>query len=395
MIDLLTLHRPRPAPRLGQFTDSYPPVINGVSTFVSEHHAELLNRGEDAHVFTFGYLQHHDDQANVWRSFALPMGTSQFRTWPSLDRRSLEAAATLDVLHLHEAIGIGHLGRRLARQRQIPYIFTSHTRHDLYVRNYPRLLQPFILAYVTRSMAQFIRGSALTTAPSHDSMLWLRSIAPDAADRIRVAPNGILIDVFDRSAGQPDRGALHIGADQTLFIYVGRVTPEKNLTVLAQALVRAVDLGADLHWLVIGDGSSRRALEAILAPIRSRVSFLGALPRSEIAHYLKMADVFITASLSEVNPVSVIEALACQKPYVGLKAAWWAEFAGENAADQAGLLCDHNPIDLAAALQRLCEDKALRARMSAQAARLSRNFDIHQVTAQWIELYHSLADLKI
>ena len=161
-----------PPIHIGQFTDSFPPIINGVSTVVAEHHAELLNRSADAHVFTFGYLKHHDDQANVWRSFALPLGTSQFRTWPSLDRRSFEAAASLEVLHLHEAIGIGQLGRRLARQQQIPYIFTNHTRHDLYVRNYPRLLQPFMLAYVTRSITQFMRGSALTTAPSHDSMRW-------------------------------------------------------------------------------------------------------------------------------------------------------------------------------------------------------------------------------
>lgn len=378
--------------RLGQFTDSYPPVINGVSTFVAEHHAELLARGEDAHIFTFGYLKHQDDQKNVWRSFAIPMGTSQFRTWPGLNPRSYRAAAGLDVLHLHEALGIGLQGRALAEQKQIPYVFTCHTRNDLYIRNYPRLAQPLLLSYVTHTTARFIRGSALTTVPSHDSMRWLQSIAPDASDRIRVVHNGVLIDVLDRSSGQPDRGALGLGPDQTVFIYVGRVTPEKNLKILAEAMVRAVNAGADLHWLVIGDGASRRQIETIVAPIKSHVSFLGELPHADIPHYLTLADVFITTSLSEVNPVSVIEALACQKPYIGLKAAWWDEFADDDTDDQAGLLCDHNPIDLAATIQRVCEDRTLRAQMSAQAAHISHNFDIHNVTAKWIEIYRSVAD---
>lgn len=375
--------------RIGQFTDSYPPVINGVSTFVAEHHAELLSHNHDAHVFTFGYLRYSNDQRNVWRSFAIPIGTSQFRTWSRLDRRSQQAAASMSSLHLHEAVGIGRLGLQIAKQQGLPFVFTNHTRHDLYAQHYPPIVHAYILNYTKRAIRQFVRASILTTAPSHDSARWLQSIVPEAADKIRVVHNGILIDVLDRSVGQPDRGALNIGTDQTLFIYVGRVTPEKNLKVLAQAMVRAVDLGADLHWLVIGDGSSRREIDSIIAPIRTHVSFLGEIPRSEIAHYLNLADIFITASLSEVNPISVIEALACQKPYIGLKAAWWDEFANENG-EQAGVLCDHDPDQLAAAIKHISDDKAAQVRMGQQAKLLSRNFDIHNVTAQWIEIYQSV-----
>lgn len=376
--------------RLGQFTDSYPPVINGVSTVVAEHHAELLNRSEDAHIFTFGYLKHHDDRANVWRSFALPLGTSQFRAWPSLDRRSFEAAASLEVLHLHEAIGIGQLGRSLARQRQIPYIFTNHTRHDLYVRNYPRLLHPVMLAYVTRLIAQFMRGSALTTAPSHDSMRWLQSLAPDAADRIRVVRNGIRLEAFDRPPDRARRATLGIPEERTLFVYVGRVTPEKNLMAFADALILAVNSGADAHWLIIGDGQASAALEAKVAPVRSRVSLLGARPRAQIQQYLTMADVFATTSFSEVNPVSVIEALACGKPYLGLQAAWWDEFSDEANPEPAGILTRDDPRELAAAIERLCADRNLRERLGARAKCLSRRFDIRFVTTQWLEIYREI-----
>jgi 1,2-diacylglycerol 3-alpha-glucosyltransferase len=380
------------AVRIGQFTDSFPPIINGVSTFVSEHHAELLARGQSAHVFTFGYARHVDHDANIWRSPGWPLGTSQFRMGWRLSAPARREAATLDVLHAHEAIDIGHVAAFLVRQHRRPLIFTNHTRHDLYVRNYPRVMQPLLLRFVSQNIRSFMRNSTLTTAPSHDSVRWLQSLAPDVADRIRVVRNGIRLDAFDRPPDRALRATLSIPEERTLFIYVGRVTPEKNLTAFADALILAVNSGADAHWVVIGDGLSSGALEAKVAPIRSRVSLLGAMPRPQIQQYLSMADVFATTSFSEVNPVSVIEAMACGKPYLGLQAAWWDEFADEFDPEPAGILTRNDPRELAAAIQRLCENRDLHERMGARAKCLSRRFDIRVVTSQWLEIYREIID---
>ncbi len=377
---------------IGQFTDSFPPIINGVSTFVSEHHAELLACGLAAHVFTFGYTSHTDLDANIWRSPGLPLGTSQFRMGWRLKAEAQHAVTTLDVLHAHEAIDIGHVAAVMARQHLRPLIFTNHTRHDLYVQNYPRLVQPLLLRFVSQNISRFVRNSTLTTAPSQDSVRWLKSLAPDAADRIRVVRNGIRLDAFDRPPDRALRATLGIPEERTLFIYVGRVTPEKNLMAFAEALIRAVNSGADAHWMIIGDGQSSAALEAKAAPIRSRVSFLGAMPRAQIQQYLAMADVFATTSFSEVNPVSVIEAMACGKPYLGLCAAWWDEFADESNPEPAGILTGNDPRELAAAIQRLCADRGLHERMGARAKCLSRRFDIRVVTAQWIEIYREVIE---
>ena len=146
--------------------------------------------------------------------------------------------------------------------------------------------------------------------------------------------------------------------------------------------------------MIIGDGQSSAALEAKVAPIRSRVSLLGAMPRAQIPQYLTMADVFATTSFSEVNPVSVIEAMACGKPYLGLCAAWWDEFSDESNPEPAGILTEDDPRELAAAIQRLCADRSLHERMGARAKCLSRRFDIRVVTAQWIEIYREVIELN-
>jgi glycosyltransferase involved in cell wall biosynthesis len=94
------------------------------------------------------------------------------------------------------------------------------------------------------------------------------------------------------------------------------------------------------------------------------------------------ADVFATPSLSEVNPVSVIEALACAKPYVGLRAAWWDEFAGE----RAGVLCN-DVTELRQTILGLSGNWNLQRELSQHAQHLSQQFDIRAITARWCELY--------
>lgn len=62
--------------RIGLFTDSFPPIINGVSVVLSNLHAELLAQGQDAHIFTFG--NHESAQPNVWVTRGVPLGNSPF-----------------------------------------------------------------------------------------------------------------------------------------------------------------------------------------------------------------------------------------------------------------------------------------------------------------------------
>lgn len=370
--------------RIGQFTDSYLPIINGVSTFISEHHHQLLEQGHEAYVFTFGYLKHK--APGVVRSFGFPYGPTQYRTNFFLGQSANKIAKSLNIFHVHEPFGIGQFALNIAKKHHYPVIYTNHTRHDMYVEHYPRLIQPFFQRHVRQSVAKFIRASAVSVAPSKDTARWMRSLAPDVADRVRVMHNGIDLAAFDRVERPVSRQELGIPDDSTVFIYVGRLTPEKDLHVFASAFVEAVNAGANAHWLLVGEGRVQAALETIVEPIKERVHFLGVLSREKIPAYLAMADVFATPSLSEVNPLSVIEAMAAGKPFLGLQSPWWDEFADR---DRAGILTDHDTPSLVAGIMRLCADRTVRLEMGLQAKFISHQFDIHTVTAQWLEIYEA------
>ncbi len=375
--------------RIGLFTDSFPPIINGVSVVLSNLHAELLAQGQDAHIFTFG--NHESAQPNVWVTRGVPLGNSPFYGALMLDRRSTSVAQTLSVFHVNDPFNIAHIALRIAKRTQRPLVFTNHTRHDIYLEErWSSVLRPMLKLYVEAQMNAIMQASDLITAPSHSSLRWMQQLAPHLADRMRVVHNGVPLQRFEQlPADVLRREELGIGAEATIFGYVGRVSPEKNLEVFAEAFVRAVRQGADAHWVVVGDGSSRAELEAITAPVSQRVHFLGRVPNEALPRYIPLFDVFGMPSLSDTNPLSVTEAMACHKPFVGVRADWWEEYPNHQ---RAGILAENDPSDLAAALVWFCQNEAARRAMGDHAHQISRHFDIRNIAAEWIGLYSELVE---
>jgi glycosyltransferase involved in cell wall biosynthesis len=371
--------------RIGQFTDSFPPIINGVASFVSEHHQELLAQYQQSFVFTYGHIADSEPQPGVFRTPGIPVGTLPFHVALTLDQRSRQVASTLDIYHVHEPFVIANVAMQMAIKHGKPLIFTNHTRHDTYTNNYPRFVRPSIRQWVTSTIEKVIRASNVSTTPSEDAARWMRSLVPDIADRVRVIRNGIHLNQFEHETRHLSRQDFGIDPSQIVIMYTGRLTPEKNLETFARGFLDAVALGAQVHWVIIGDGNRRATLEEMLAPVQDRVHFLGSIPRTEISAHLAIADIFGTASLSEANPVSVIESMACGLPYVGLAADWWTEFT----AHQVGGLLAESPEQLGAAIARLAANAAQRAVLAQSARAISTQFDIRTVTAKWVEIYQA------
>ena len=308
-----------------------------------------------------------------------------------LDRPSTLVAEKLSVFHINDPFNIAYVALRMAQRANRPVVFTNHTRHDIYLEErWSSVLRPVLRLYVEAQMTYVMRASAVITTPSRSSLRWMQQLAPDVADRMRVMHNSVPLQPYERPPENVvRRDQFSIPSQATIFGYVGRVAPEKNLEVFAHAFLAAVQQGADAHWVVIGDGSSRADLEAITAPVHERMHFLGRLPNHVMPRYVPMFDVFVTPSVSETNPLSVIEAMACSKPFLGVRADWWDEYPNHQ---QAGILAEDNPADLAAAIGWFCQQEGARRAMGAQAYQISRHFDVRAVAAQWLEIYRTLGE---
>jgi 1,2-diacylglycerol 3-alpha-glucosyltransferase len=119
------------------------------------------------------------------------------------------------------------------------------------------------------------------------------------------------------------------------------------------------------------------------------VIFTGMIPHDEVPGYLTVADAFVTASVTEVHPLSVIEALACGLPVVGIDSPG----VGDTIVDgENGFLCRNDLAAFTAKLTRLIADTSLRAAMSERARSSALEYDIQRTSRMVEERYQALVD---
>jgi len=135
--------------------------------------------------------------------------------------------------------------------------------------------------------------------------------------RIRLVENGINVSRFLKAGGAEElRGALGIDAQSKVIGTVGRLTGEKGHKVLLQSARMVLDTHGNCFFVIVGDGKLRSELEeqARAAGIAERVVFTGA--RSDIPQLLSMMDIFVLPSLTEGQPMALLEAMAAGKAIV-------------------------------------------------------------------------------
>jgi glycosyltransferase involved in cell wall biosynthesis len=192
--------------------------------------------------------------------------------------------------------------------------------------------------------------------------------------KISVIPNGVDVEKFH--PGVPNaklRQALGIQSDAKVAGIIAALRPEKNheLFLRAAAVVRQNMPHAE--FLIVGDGPRRSELEKLAAElsITDAVHFAGT--RSDIPEMLGQMDVFVLTSHSEANPVSILEAMACEKPVVATRVGSVPETVHDGVT---GYLVPPNDVEQTAA--RMCEllENGERATMFGRAGRV-------QIIGQW------------
>jgi glycosyltransferase involved in cell wall biosynthesis len=141
--------------------------------------------------------------------------------------------------------------------------------------------------------------------------------------------------------------------------------------------------------LILGTGPALEEIQklALSSGAGERIRFLGRVDYDQVPSYLAMCDAFVTASVSEVHPLSVIESMAAGLPVVGIDSPGVSDTVEHGIT---GYLARNNPAALAAQMTRLCLDASARRRMSAAARRASHQYDIGRTAPQMIRRYREL-----
>ncbi|MCS6860268.1 MAG: glycosyltransferase family 4 protein [Abditibacteriales bacterium] len=289
-----------------------------------------------------------------------------------------------DIVHTHTAKA-GTLGRLAAMAAGVPvkvHTFHGHVFHGYFG---PRKTRIFLA--IERFLARRTdRVIVLSEQQAHE-IADVYQVAP--REKISVIPLGFDLDGFlsaEQHRGQL-RAELRVPSDGFIITIVGRLVPVKNHRLFFEMARRvAADL-PQAHFVVVGDGELRPALQEEAASLRDRVHFLGW--RRDLPVIYADSDVVVLTSVNEGTPVALIEAMASGVPVVATRVGGVPDIVRDG---ETGIVVEPNDADaLTAAVRGLLRDAAQREKLGAAGRPFVRErFDQGRLLADVTRLYDEL-----
>lgn len=310
--------------RIALFTETYLPHINGVVTHVKILRDGLLQQGHEVLVVTADYqTRHHYIKDGILHCPAIK--SKRFYGYgvaSPFSRRRLKLVQDFhpDIIHIHNEFGIGLSGIFAAKQLHVPLVYTLHTMYD----DYLYYVAPRHLLRAAKKVSHdYFRllGNAATelTGPSPKCQEYFQQIG--VKKDVNVIPNAVELDDFspDRISAENKaafRRRYQIPDDVMIACFVGRLGHEKSVDVLLDYWARTITPEDKIMLCIIGGGPVQEELEqqAKDLGIGSMVVFTGAVPHDQMPPYYASCDVYVTASLSDTNSISMLEGMATGLP---------------------------------------------------------------------------------
>ena len=375
--------------RIGMMADAYKPHVSGITNYISLTKRFLEKAGYEVYVFTFGGGDYQDDESNIIRTRGMPLVDTGLYFSARHSSQAQKLLRNMDLIHVHHPFTSGQLAIRYCRAQGIPLIFPNHPRYDLYAHaSLPMVPDALGDAFLRAYLPSFCKACDLVIAPSPGLKDVLINLGVEAS--IEVIPNGVDIKPFQSVEGSIPRNELGFKEEDIILTYMGRIGPEKNLPFLLRAFAGIAGAYDNVGLLIIGDGAERENLEdrVRIMGISDRVHFTGMIPYPDLPAYMSVADAFVTASVTEVHPLSVIEAMASGLPVVGIQSPGVGDTIDDGVT---GFLAPEE--DLAAftaKLSRMVTDHEARQKMSQQAIDTSKIYSIENTTQIMIDRYQKL-----
>lgn len=304
------------------FTDTYPPFINGVSTSCYNLCQVLKAHGHNVIVVaprtTNGKLEYKD--GIVYMPGLEIKRVYGYRITNVYSKQVIQILKDfkVELIHNQTDVGIGQFAKIAARELKVPQVYTYHTAYEDYTYYVVHGLMDRIGKKVLRSYAKAVAmNCAEFITPSVKTKEYMRSIGCDI--HIYVVPTGIDFALFDAKnidvektkAFKKEHG---ITENTKVFLLLGRVAQEKSMDVSIKGFAKFVAKHPeiDAKMLVVGDGPQRNELELLTHElhISDKVDFIGKVPAKEVPFYYHLADIYTSASITETQGLTFMEAMA-------------------------------------------------------------------------------------
>lgn len=313
--------------RIGIFTDTYPPYINGVSTSISMLERALKKKGHKVFIVTVNpEKMTYKYEKNKIRIPGIPTGIYDYRLTGIYPIRAIKTIKSwdLDVIHTHTEFGIGTFARIIAKQLNIPLVHTYHTMYEDYVhyitKGYFNGTSKKIVEHLTKFYCdKTAKELIVPTKKAYD--LFKEKYKVDK--NVHIIPTGIEIEKFYRENINKEKleqikQNLNIKPEDKIVLYIGRLGEEKNVDFLIDNQKILSNKNKNIKLLIVGSGPDEEKYKEKTKQLNleENIIFTGKVPYNEIQYYYNIGNIFVTASTTETQGLTVIEAMAATLPVV-------------------------------------------------------------------------------
>lgn len=416
--------------RVGLFTDTYYPAMNGIVNVVDITRGELEAAGHDVYIFCPGVrgdpITKYDD--HVIRFPSIPSGLfednriSMFFP-PSLMRKIRKL--DLDVIHFFTPLQVGMMGVYAAQRTGAVLVGQHCTDFHQYVEHYPQVLPGLLALGTTLPFTVQFDGVDLRTMlamyrPHFGPVKWNREVIENAMSLIYSRCDAVIalsrkskkqleswrgeydydvilmptgVDALPRPTRE-DKNAFYqtyrFTPDDEVFGYVGRLAEEKNLDLLIDAMKYIAPRRKNAKLLFVGDFGYRETLEQLAeeSGYGDRIIFTGRMLRNELGVAYDTMNVFAFPSMTDTQGLAIHEAALAGCPLVLVDRDLSEVF--EDGVN--GFFANENGTSLGRKVVEVLRSKKKQTEFGKESKRLARQFSEKKQVAKQIALYEDLMD---
>ncbi len=376
--------------KVAMFTDSFRPTVDGAVVAMETVSKGLENKGHEVVILA------PDTSARPnYRRKVHYLPAMEFKNYPGYrvvispsDMLEFLRREKVDVIHSHGIASMGILSLTAARVLKVPHVLTYHTMANEAIKYYSPIpvREDLIIELVWTYLRNLLKRPEVVIAPSapvkqeleeHRVAMKACHVVPTGVDCTRFTP-----EKYDK------RFLEQYGlSGKRVLLHVGRLSLEKRLDIILDALAGLAPKEPDLRLLVVGKGPAEEAYRSKAASlgIADKVVWTGFLPDDELPKAYASSEALVISSTFETQGLVVLEALASGTPVVGIRYRAIPEFVQEG---KNGCLFDKDTCEEAI---RRCLVRGDSMMMSAVSS--AREFSIDSCTARLEKAYKHAADI--
>lgn len=378
-------------------TDTYLPSVNGVAISTHNLYKELKVLGHDVRILTLSSDGMERVEGDIYylrsiNSYIYP-GTRikiPFFNRPIHDIVEWHP----DIIHSQTEFSTMLAAKLMSVRFKIPQIHTYHTMYEDYLNYFlkGKVLRKSTAAKLTATLFNTFEAIIVPTEKVRDALTGY-GIQKD----IYTIPTGIDISKFQREITEDELNKLaekyKIYDRDKLIVYVGRIAEEKNLNEIILLFREVVKRIEGVKLLIVGGGPYLNELKKLVKRLclSEYINFTGMVEPQDVYKYYKLGKMFVTASLSETQGLTYIEALSSGCPVL-CKYDRCIEGIVENGYNGFAYKEGKEFIEYAA---RIIKDQKLQQRLSAGASDRADEYSCSTFGKRVSEVYSTVSQNRI